>query len=156
MGEEIGEEQGQRRHRAQSADSGPRDPESKGGPYHAPDPKHMHEMKRAKLIRHHSKRLRDLGADDELIGAMVAKLISQPAVCSSATEKQTEADAPTPLIRRVSPAKVCRGALGFRARQTRPQVYPVVKERAAGAPSQGRTTSKRAKPTKGKKRGVRL
>jgi transposase len=122
-----------------------------GRPYQAPDPKHMHERERAKLIRHHSKRLRDLGADDELIGQMVAKLTTQPAVCSSTTEKQTEPDAPTPRIRRISPAKVCRGALGFRARQTRPQVYSVVKERAAGAPSQGRPKPKRAKPTKSKK-----
>jgi hypothetical protein len=94
-----------------------------GRPYQSPDPKHMHEMERAKLIRHHSKRLRDLGADEELISQMVAKLTTRPAVCSSATEKQTEPDAPTPRIRRISPAKVCRGALGFRARQTRPQVY---------------------------------
>lgn len=122
-----------------------------GRPYQTPDPKQMHEMERAKLIRHHSKRLRDLGADDELISQMVAKLTTPPAVCSSATEKQTEADAPAPRIHRVSPARVCRGALGFRARQTRPQEYSVLKDRAAGAPSQGRPTSKRAKPSKTRK-----
>jgi transposase len=122
-----------------------------GRPYRAPDPKQMHEMERAKLIRHHSKRLRDLGADDELISQMVAKLTTPPAVCSSAPEKQTEPNAEAPRIRRVAPAKVCRGALGFRARQTRPQEYSVFKERAAGAPSQGRPISKRAKPTKSRK-----
>jgi len=117
-----------------------------GRPYQAPDPKHMHALERAKLIRHHSKRLRDLGADDELISQMVAK-ITTPPVCSSGAEKQTEADASAPRIRRISPAKVCRGALGFRARQTRPQEYSIFKERAAGAPSQGRPKSKRIKST---------
>jgi transposase len=120
-----------------------------GRPYQAPDPKQMHEMERAKLIRHHSKRLRELGADDELITQVVAKITTQPAVCSSSPEKQTEPGATTPRIRRISPAKVCRGALGFRARQTRPQEYSVFKERAAGAPSQGRPLSKRAKPKPG-------
>jgi len=117
-----------------------------GRPYQAPDPKHMHALERAKLIRHHSKRLRDLGADDELISQMVAK-ITTPPVCSSGAEKQTEADASAPRIRRISPAKVCRGALGFRARQTRPQEYSIFKERAAGAPSQGRPKSKRINST---------
>jgi transposase len=49
-----------------------------GQPYQTPDPKHMHEMERAKLIRHHSKRLRELGADEELITQMIAKLATQP------------------------------------------------------------------------------
>jgi hypothetical protein len=117
-----------------------------GRPYQTPDPKQMHEMERAKLIRHHGKRWRELGADEELIGQMVVKLTVQPPICSSAAEKQTDPDATQPRIRRVSPAKVCRGALGFRTRQTRPQEYSVFKERAAGAPSQGRPKSKRAKP----------
>jgi hypothetical protein len=56
------------------------------------------------------------------------------AVCSSATEKQTgQHHATQPRIRRVSPAKACRGALGFRARQTRPQKYSVIREQSAGA-----------------------
>lgn len=120
-----------------------------GQPYQnqTPDPKHMHEMERAKLIRHHSKRLRQLGADEGLIAQMFAKLATQPSVCSSSEEKQTER-APSPTrIYRTTPAKACRGALGFRARQTRPQRYSVVREQAAGAPSQGRPKSKRTKPS---------
>jgi transposase len=110
--------------------------------YRTPDPKQMHELERRKLIRHHSKRLRDLGADEELITQMVAKLMIPPAVCSSSEEKQSGLAAPR--IRRMSPAKVCRGALGFRARTTRPQQYSVVRDQSAGAPSQGRPPSKRA------------
>src|SRR5215211_6771172 len=50
----------------------------------------MHERGKAKLIRHHSKRLRQLGADEELIRQMVAKLNATTPVCSPAEEKQTE------------------------------------------------------------------
>ena len=112
-----------------------------GRPYQAPDPKHMHELERAKLIRHHSKRLRDLGPMKNLSARWSPSLPLNRRCdrngCANATHPQD--------------LKVCRGALGFRARQTRPQVYSVVKERAAGAPSQGRPKPKRAKPTKSKK-----
>ncbi len=98
----------------------------------------MHEMERAKLIRHHGKRLQDLGADNELINQMVARLTAQQAVCSSATEKQTEPDAPTPRIRRISPAKVCRGALGFPCSPNKGHGYiRLARNEAAGAPFTG-------------------
>jgi hypothetical protein len=41
-----------------------------------------------------------------------------------------------------SPAKVCRGVLGFRARKTRKQEYSVEKDPSAGAPSQRQPQSK--------------
>ncbi len=47
------------------------------------------------------------------------------------------------VIRRASPAKVCRGALGFRARQTRKQEYSVVNDPSAGAPRQRRPETER-------------
>lgn len=60
----------------------------KGGhPYQEPGPKQMHESERGKRIRYHSKRLRELGADDELIREMVAKLTTQPAACSPAGQR---------------------------------------------------------------------
>ena len=40
--------------------------------------------------------------------------------------------------RKQSPGRVCQGLLGFRARQTRPQEYSVVKDPPDNAPSQGR------------------
>jgi hypothetical protein len=61
-----------------------------GRAYQEPDPAQMHELEKAKLIRHHTKRLRELGADDELIAELVAQLTAPPA-CSSAEEKQTAA-----------------------------------------------------------------
>jgi transposase len=115
-------------------------------PYQTPDPKQMHEMEKAKLIRHHSKRLRELGADDELINQMIAKLVASPTAGSTpGLEPTAPTLPPSPRISKLSPAKVCRGALGFRARQTRPQRYSVVREQSAGAPSQGRPPSKRPK-----------
>ena len=116
--------------------------------YRPPDPKQMHELERSKLIHHHSKRLRELGADEELITQMVAKLAAPPAVCSSSQKEQTELVVPPPRTYRTTPAKPCRGALGFRARQTRPQKYSVVREQSAGAPRQGRPPSKLAKSPK--------
>src|SRR5580704_16432409 len=104
----------------------------------------MQEMERSKRIRHHSKRPRELGADDELITQMVAKLAAQPAVCSASPKEQTELAVSAPRICRTTTATPCRGALGFRARQTRPQKYSVVREQSAGAPRQGRPPSKRA------------
>jgi transposase len=112
-----------------------------GRPYQEPDPGEMHALEKAKLVRHHAKRLRQLGADEKLVEEMVAKL-NQPEACSSVGEEP--AGSPPPLvIRRACPAKVCRGALGFRARQTRKQEYSVVKEPSAGSPSQVRPKSKR-------------
>ena len=125
-------------------------------PYEEADPKQMHEMEKAKLIRHHSGRLRQLGADEDLIDQMVGKLNAKPLDCPAAEEQQTEPPSPSPLspppprILKTSPAKVCRGALGFHARQTRKQEYSVFKERAVATASQTRPPSKRVKANKNK------
>lgn len=94
-------------------------------PYQEPDPQQMHELEKAKLVRHHAQRLRQLGADDGLVNELVAKM-SQP-VCSSIETNQTAIPRP---IRKVCPAKVCRGALGFRARQTGKRENSTVKKPA--------------------------
>jgi len=109
--------------------------------YQEPDPAVMHATERAKLIRHHAKRLRHLGADEKLVEEMISRM-NQADACSPAKEKQASAPPPK-VIRRECPAKVCRGALGFRARQTRKQVYSVVTDRVAGSPSQVRPKTKR-------------
>jgi Transposase IS116/IS110/IS902 family len=119
-----------------------------GRRYEEPDPKHIHELEKAKLIRHHSKRLRDLGADEELIAQILNKCSEPPATGSSPEKEPVQKTTESPeRSRRNCPAKVCRGALGFRARQTRQQEYSVFKERSAGAPSQGRPKSKRKSKT---------
>jgi hypothetical protein len=75
------------------------------------------------------------------VDEMVTRL-NQPEACSPAQEKQATGPQPE-VIRRASPGKVCQGALGFRARQTRKQEYSVVKEQSAGGPSQVQPRSKR-------------
>ncbi len=70
--------------------------------YEEPDPKQMRETEKAKLVRHHSKRLRQLGADEVLSDQMVGKL----------NAKQTEPvlQPSPPRILKTLPAKVCRAA----------------------------------------------
>ena len=77
---------------------------------------------------------------------MVAKLMAEPEDAVPAEPKQTEPE----RIVKTSPGKVCRGALGFRARQTRPQKYSVLKDPAAKA-AKPRPVPKNAKGTKTKK-----
>ena len=87
---------------------------------------------------------------DEALSRQLVQTIKAPrlVVCSPDEGEQTEAASASLRSRETSPAKVCRGALGFRARQTRPQNYSVVKERVAATPSQVRPKSKRSKANK--------
>jgi transposase len=113
-------------------------------PYQEPDPKQMHELEKARLVRHHAKRLRQLGADNELVEEVVARLDRPNAFPSVSNEATTQS--PLQVIRRASPAKVCRGALGFRARQTRKHEYSIVKKRPTESRSPVRPRSKRDEP----------
>ena len=115
-------------------------------PYREPDPTAMHATEKAKLVRHHAKRLRQLGADEKLVDEMVSRM-NQADACSPAVEKQAS-DPPLKVIRKTPLPKVSRGALGFRARQTRKQEYSVVTDRVAGSPSQVRPKTKRKKTPK--------
>jgi hypothetical protein len=110
-------------------------------PYQEPDPQQMHALEKTKLVHHHARRLQQLGADQTLVAELIARL--RPAeACSSPEDKQTSTEQPPAVIRETCPPKVCRGALGFRARQTRPQQYSVKKDPSAGAPRQRRPASK--------------
>lgn len=82
-------------------------------PYAEPDPAEAAARDRERKIRHHAKRLRDLGMNEEACEGMVQQLLASPA-----TELPRRAIAYRSSQRPVAP---CRGALGFRARQTRPQ-----------------------------------
>ena len=110
-------------------------------PYQEPDSRQMRELEKAKLVRHHAKRLRQLGADDKLVQELVTQL-NPPAVCSGPSLPM-----PPQPIRRTCPAKVCRGALGFRARQTRDQVYTIAQDRAAKS-SKPQGSKRNKKPPK--------
>ena len=82
-------------------------------PYREPDPMVAAARDREKRIRHHAKQLRELGMDTQTCNQLIEQLIAAPT-----------ADPPrrTPVYRTSQrPVGPCRGALGFRARQTRPQ-----------------------------------
>jgi hypothetical protein len=53
-----------------------------GVPYREPEAGYMHQNERAKLVRHHAKRLRQLGADESTIEQLVARL-TEPETCAS-------------------------------------------------------------------------
>jgi transposase len=115
-------------------------------PYREPDPGQIHATEKAKLMRHHANRLRQLGADEELV-SQIMKQMSQPETSAGGEELKLPG-APPQRFRKTCPAKVCRGALGFRARQTRKQEYSVEKDPSAGAPRQSRSRSKTKSKTK--------
>lgn len=110
----------------------------RGEPYREPDAGVIHEMEREKLVRHHARRLRALGAEPDAVEAIVEQLLSPAptaeesqtsiATASIATEgvglaEETQVAAPRKKCRTAGSPKgrgeVCRGKLGFRARQER-------------------------------------
>jgi hypothetical protein len=111
-------------------------------PYQEPDPQHMHEREKAKLVRHHAKRLRQLGADEGLVEELVQRLqqpeegASDP-VSPTVTERPS---APSP-----APAKFYRGALGFRA--GRPHKRAVTRTRKRTGESRSPHQPARSTPT---------
>jgi len=52
-------------------------------PYQEPDAKQMHDLEKAKLVRHHTKRLRQLGVDNELVEEVIARLHWHDVSCSA-------------------------------------------------------------------------
>jgi transposase len=131
-----------------------------GRPFRESNSREMHDKERAKLIHHHAKRLRQLGADETVINDIVANLLAQaqppqppeipladeivdPGPCQEAS--CAAEISPTTGNRR--PPGACRGALGFRARTTRKQ-YSTVKDLLATTPTEERPRIKRAKQPK--------
>jgi transposase len=98
-------------------------------PYREPDPNAMHELEHAKLVRHHTKRLRQLGASETALEELVAQLLDAPEL--SPEERLAEANAPQ-RFRKIRTIKARQGALGFRARPQRKQEYSVFKDPSAG------------------------
>ena len=123
-----------------------------GRPYREPDPEQMHALEKAKLVRHHASRLRKLGADETLVAQLLAQVNSAP-ISSPQPPKPAPSEPshppPPERIRKSCPGKVRRGALGVRARQTRPQEYAVLKEKKAGT-SPSTPTSKRKRSPEAK------
>jgi transposase len=81
-------------------------------PYQEPDPQQRHEREKAKLVRHHAKRLRQLGADEGLVEELIQRLQQADGSSSVPVQPTVAERSPAPAP---SPARFYRGALGFRA-----------------------------------------
>lgn len=106
---------------------------SSGQAYREPDYGQLHEQERRKVIQHHVKRLRKLGGEDKALDELAANLLAAPPPPPTPTQGEISPE----RVSRTTPAKVCRGRLGFRARQTRPQTYSVMKHQPRKAPLPG-------------------
>jgi len=87
-----------------------------GVAYREPDPRMGVERERARQIRHHAKRLRELGMEPEACDQLIESMM-QASPCSSPAPTAV----PLEYITSERPTKPCRGALGFRARAHRAQ-----------------------------------
>lgn len=138
-----------------------------GRPYEEPDQDLLHELERQKLVHHHARRLRQLGADPEAIARMVEQLLApteaeedppmkmeseQQQVESELESEALENEAARPARRahrraavrqRSRQATICRGALGFRARAMRKE-YSIFKQLPGDQPSQAVPNTTRA------------
>jgi transposase len=131
-------------------------------PYAEADLSQLEEQERARRIRHHTAALRRLGADESTIQDLVEKLSREPEPIPAdhrddAVEQEqvpiqeTEPDLSKKVRKRRAQSPVARrGALGFRARQTRLQTRSNVKDRSRARllpqPSGERVKTARAKP----------
>lgn len=118
-----------------------------GEPYREPDVGVIHELEREKLVRHHARRLRALGAEPEAIELIVEQLLSsEPSPSDVVVEEITsdeDAVGDNGLPAQAQPAEVsnrkartckliereqvCRGKLGIRARHARNR-YSIVND----------------------------
>jgi len=139
-----------------------------GQPYREPDIGVMHELERQKLVRHHARRLRALGAEPDAIEEIVQRLL-----CSIGTAEETQnsvAIEETCLVEGtqvVAPAKTrtsracppkgrgdaCRGKLGFRARQTRNQYSTFKQPSPRNSPTDVSGTQRRKRSQRRKESG---
>jgi transposase len=110
--------------------------------YREPDPSAMHQLERTKLVRHHTRRLRQLGASESLIEEIIAQLSDSAEL--SPEEKQTEIKTPQ-RTRKTYTVKARQGALGFRARPERKLEYSVITDPSAGGLPRARPKNKTSK-----------
>lgn len=134
-----------------------------GEPYREPDAGAMHELERQKLVRHHAKRLRALGAEPETVAMIVEQLLSPPVPAEEAPigaeederpAEETQLTAAQPKGRPTRRPKVrdeiCRGKLGFRARATRNR-YSVITEQSGKRSSSDLPSGRPPRSRKGRK-----
>jgi transposase len=123
-------------------------------PYVEPDAAVLESLERQKQIRHHTRRLREMGADEQTINMLTEKLLANPgeplaAVHPVSGEPSGDSPAqhstfqePEPKAHCAGKRPIARGALGFRIRTAPKKKYSVEKDPSTGAPPQGRSKTK--------------
>jgi transposase len=139
----------------------------RGEPYREPDAGVIHEMEREKLVRHHARRLRALGAEPDAVEAIVEQLLSpaptaEESQTSIATEgvglaEETQVAAPRKKCRTAGSPKgrgeVCRGKLGFRARQERKPTIVFNRQLGSRPPTDVPVNKRRSRPQRSQESG---
>jgi transposase len=123
-------------------------------PYAEPDAAIVENLERQKQIRHHMRKLREMGADEQTINALMDKLLAAPPepdlhrgrISEEASEARPARCTPSkPDRESVIKRPIARGALGFRIR-TAPKKYSVEKDPSGpltGAAAPATTSSPR-------------
>lgn len=100
-----------------------------GKPYEEPNTSEVQELERKSKVLHCGNQLRKLGADAAVVDQMVQQILcaapqpdtAQPTEASGAAEDSKPPDSSEASDQPSQRPQACRGALGFRARQTREQ-----------------------------------
>jgi transposase len=120
-------------------------------PYVEPDSVLLENLERQKQVQHHTRRLREMGADQQTINMLVQQLLTSPpeppaeapVVVSGEPIKDSPAppspsQEPEPRVNCVGKRPVARGVPGFRIRTAPKKEYSNVKDPPTGATLQGR------------------
>jgi transposase len=98
-------------------------------PYVEPDATVVEGMERQRLIHHHTRKLREMGADEQTIGVLIEQLLVLPAD-SESKPARVETTKDTQAHRRPQPKRpLARGVLGFRIRTAPIKKYSDFKDR---------------------------
>jgi transposase len=127
-------------------------------PYVEPDTAVLENLERQRQIRHHTRKLQEMGADKETIDKLTEKLLADPPEPPADTRpvsaepppeppgdspaQQRPPQEPEPKAHSAGRRPVARGVLGFRIRTAPLTKYSVEKDLSAGAPPRGRTKTK--------------
>jgi transposase len=116
-------------------------------PYIEPDAAVLENLEKRKQIQHHTRRLREMGADEQTIKSLTDQILAA-AQAPGAAPRHQQPQSPPAVPERLARLPVARGALGFRIRVARKKKYSIFKDPPAGDPPQGPPKSKSKSKTK--------
>jgi transposase len=122
-------------------------------PYVEPDTAVLDNLQRQKQIRYYTRRLQEMGADEQMIDTLTEKMLARAAELPEANHslpigfagensaRQVTPQPPKPPTNCTGRRPIARGVLGFRIR-TASKKYSVEKDPSTGAPRRGRPKTK--------------